>query len=101
MVEIMSGYWSVRTGTIKEFAPDIQADYHGDSVAKVIGGQEWKRLQVKIHVPVATTHQNGTALQLRVTPKQYEGKDYGATLWVDDVVIRAIRTNSNQLEHTG
>eukprot|EP01043_Picozoa_sp_COSAG02_P004885 COSAG02_NODE_130_length_34758_cov_80.817767_5_plen_111_part_00 len=90
MIELMSGYWSVRNGTIKEASPDIQAAYRGESVADVSGGQKWQRLAAMVHVPVASTHHNGTALQLRVTPKTFEGKDYGATVWVDDVVIKAV-----------
>ena len=89
-IELMSGYWVVLNGTIKEASPDIQATYHGEPVAKVSGGQKWQRLATTVHVPMATSHHNGTALQLRVTPKKFEGKDFGATVWADDVVIKAV-----------
>jgi hypothetical protein len=84
----MEGYWSVRNGTIKEAAPDLQADYHGESLAKVIGGQKWQEVTATVRVPAATATHNGTALQLRMTPKKFEGKDYGATVWADSVVIK-------------
>ena len=88
-IEIMEGYWSVRNGTIKEASPDLKAEYHGEPIAKVSGGQKWQRLTATVRVPAATVHHNGTALQLRVTPKKFEGKDYGACVWVDAVVIKA------------
>ena len=97
-IELMSGYWSVRNGTIKEFAPDIQADYHGESIAMVTGGQKWTRFSATVHVPAATNHHNGTALQLRVTPKKFEGKDFGATVWADDVSIKPAKVYPGVVE---
>ena len=88
-IEIMEGYWSVRNGTVREAAPDLLAEYRGEPIAKVSGGQKWQRLTATVVVPAATAHHNGTALQLRVTPKKFEGKDYGATVWADEVVIKA------------
>ena len=38
------------------------------------GGQEWKHLEATVHVPAATAHCNGTALQLRISPKTFSGQ---------------------------
>ena len=88
-VEILDGYWAVRPGNgsaIKEASPLLLADYHGSSIASIAAGQEWKHLEVVVHVPAATTHHNGTALQLRVSPRA--GQKFGATVWADDVTIK-------------
>jgi hypothetical protein len=100
-IEIMDGYWSVTNGTvadpygdtgspIDEGHPILKAKYHGEPLAKVSGGQKWQRVAATVRVPAVTAHRNGTALQLRLTPKEFEGKDYGAVVWVDEVSIKAV-----------
>ena len=97
-VEIMAGYWVVTGGKINEASPALRGDYNGSSLAAVHGGKfdgdglaAWQTLQATVRVPAATASQNGTALQLRITPRPAvagQRRAFGATVWVDAVVIK-------------
>ena len=90
-VELMAGTWIVISDVLKEFAPSAYCSYNGTSLGLWSAGAtelpgEWSVLSVTTHVPVASAAQNGTALQLRVTPPTSE-RGLGATVWFDNVTV--------------
>ena len=76
--------------------PGGACSYNGSAIAGVSGGAYstadghalWQTLSATVWVPTATATQNGTALQVRITPKLFVGHGFGATVWVDGVVIK-------------
>ena len=43
-----------------------------------------------MRVLATTASRNSTALQLHLVPKEFEGKHYGAVVWVDEVSIKDV-----------
>jgi hypothetical protein len=90
-VELMAGTWLVIDDVLKEFAPSAYCSYNGTTLGLWTAGVaelpgEWGVLSASVRVPNATPTQNGTALQLRVTPPTSE-RGLGATLWFDAVTV--------------
>lgn len=77
---------------LKEFAPSARCSYNGTTIASLTAGTtgalpgEWETFVATIKVPDATTAQNGTALQLRITPPA-SLRGLGATVWFDNVTV--------------
>lgn len=77
-VELVMGHWDT------ESAADVT--YQGSTVASVEPGRaEWSWLRVIVAVPNATATNNGSALQLRITP--HTADSFGATAWLDAVSV--------------
>ena len=77
---------------LKEFAPSARCSYNGTTIASLTAGTtgalpgEWETFVTTVNVPDATTTQNGTALQLRITPPA-SFRGLGATVWFDNVTV--------------
>lgn len=76
---------------IKEFAPSARCSYNGTAIASLTAGAtgvlpgEWETFVATVPVH-ATAAQNGTALQLRITPPA-SPRALGATIWFDNVTV--------------
>ena len=89
-VELMGGMWRIEQLLVKEMEPNVRANYSGTTLGKVVvaAGQGWQELTATVAVPAATpgVGNNGTALQLRITPPESE-RGLGATAWVDSASV--------------
>ena len=89
-VELMGGMWRIEQLLVKEMEPNMRANYSGTTLGKVVvaAGQGWQELTATVAVPAATpgVGNNGTALQLRITPPESE-RGLGATAWVDSASV--------------
>jgi hypothetical protein len=106
-VELLGGLWHIEKAVVKEMAPYLRCIYTGETLGKLIvgggggggnhsggggdggGATAWQELSATVVVPAiaddsprAPAWNNGTALQLRITPP-YSKRGWGATVWFD------------------
>ena len=87
VIELLSGLWHVQKLLVKEFEPNLRANYTGETLGRLVVGaqpQGWQTLEATVVVRAALpgVGHNGTALQLRMSPPRSE-RNWGATVWLD------------------
>ena len=89
-VEVLGGLWRIEEFLVQEFEPHLRCNYSGTTLGKLVVAAEqgWQDLTATVVVPAATpgVGNNGTALQLRVTPPASE-RGWGATVWLDEASV--------------
>ena len=89
-IELLGGLWRVEKLIVQEMSPHIRANYTGTTLGKLVtaAGATWQELKATVVVPAATmgVGNNGTALQLRITPPESE-RGLGATVWFDSASV--------------